>query len=67
MRPIAKQGLTGTYVQIEIAVDAAGAVDFLNIVDTDLGSATATCVRNVLADVRFGAGASATWRERIDL
>jgi hypothetical protein len=67
MRQIAKQGLTGTYVQIELAVDAGGAVNFLNIVDTDLGSATATCVRNVLADVRFAAGAAATWRERIDL
>ena len=67
MRQIAKQGLTGTYVQIELAVDAGGAVNFLNIVDTDLGSATATCVRNVLADVRFTAGAAATWRERIDL
>lgn len=67
MRQIAKQGLTGTYVQLELAVDAGGAVNFLNIVDTDLGSATATCVRDVLADVRFGAGAAATWRERIDL
>lgn len=67
MRQIAKQGLTGTYVQIELAVDTAGAVNFLNVVDTDLGAATARCVRGVLADVRFGPGASATWRERIDL
>jgi hypothetical protein len=67
MRSIAKAGLTGTYVQIEIAVDPRGAVGYLNVVDTDLPSATASCVREVLADVRFGAGAAATWRERIDL
>ena len=66
-RSIAKAGLTGTYVQIEIAVDAQGAVGFLNVIDTDLPSATADCVREVLADVRFGRGAAATWRERIDL
>ncbi len=67
MRTIAKSGVTDTYVQIEIAVDASGAVGFLNVLDTDLPSTTATCVRDVLADVRFTAGPSATWRERIDL
>ena len=67
MRSIAKAGLTGTYVQVELAVDAQGAVGFLNVIDTDLPSATASCVREVLADVRFGHGAAATWRERIDL
>lgn len=66
-RSIAKAGLTDTYVQIELAVDETGAVEFLNVIDTDLPSATARCVREVLADVRFGAGAAATWRERIDL
>ncbi len=67
VRSIAKSGLTGTYVQIEIAVDAQGAVGFLNVIDTDLPSTTANCVREVLADVHFGAGDAATWRERIDL
>jgi hypothetical protein len=67
MRRVAKQGLTGTYVQIEIAVDAGGAVSYLNVVDTDLGAATASCVRDVLRDARFGAGAAASWRERIEL
>ncbi|HEX3758183.1 MAG TPA: FecR family protein [Kofleriaceae bacterium] len=66
-RSIAKAGLTGTYVQIEIAVDPEGAVGFLNVLDTDLPSATASCVRDVLASVRFRPGAAATWRERIDL
>jgi hypothetical protein len=66
-RSIAKAGLTGTYVQIEIAVDPQGAVGFLNVLDTDLPSATASCVRDVLATVRFPAGAASTWRERIDL
>jgi ferric-dicitrate binding protein FerR (iron transport regulator) len=67
VRSIAKSGLTGTYVQVEISVDAGGAVGFLNVIDTDLPSATASCVRDVLADVRFGNGDAATWRERIDL
>ncbi|MDX2087917.1 MAG: FecR family protein [Kofleriaceae bacterium] len=66
-RSIAKAGLSGTYVQIEITVDSGGAVGFLNIVDTDLPSSTARCVREALADVRFRVGAAATWRERIDL
>ena len=67
VRSIAKQGLSGTYVQIEIAVDAQGAVNFLNVIESDLPSSTANCVREVLADVRFGPGDAATWRERIDL
>jgi hypothetical protein len=67
MRSIAKAGLTGTYVQVEISVNARGAVGFLNVIDTDLPLATASCVRAVLADVRFGPGAAATWRERVDL
>ncbi len=66
-RSIAKAGLTGTYVQIELSVDATGAVGFLNVLDTDLPSTTASCVREVLADVRFKAGAAATWREKLDL
>lgn len=66
-RSIAKQGVTGTYVQIELRVDAAGAVNFLNVVDTDLGAATAGCVRNAIAEVRFPPGPAATWRERLDL
>jgi hypothetical protein len=67
VRSIAKAGLTGTYVQIEIAVDAQGAIGFLNVLDTDLPSATASCVREVLAGVRFGRGSAATWHEHVDL
>jgi hypothetical protein len=66
-RSIAKAGLTDTYVQIEISVGPQGAVGFLNVLDTDLPSATAGCVRDVLAGVRFAPGAAATWRERVDL
>ena len=66
-RSIAKAGLTDTFVQVEIAVDATGAIGFLNVIDTDLPSATAACVREVLAEVSFGKGPAATWRERIDL
>ncbi len=67
VRSIARSGLTGTYVQIEIAVDGSGAVDYLNVIDTDLPAATTRCVQTVLDGVRFGGGASASWRERIDL
>ena len=66
-RSIAKAGLTGTYVEVELVVDASGAVGFLNVIDTDLPAATASCVREVLADVPFGAGVPATWREKLDL
>lgn len=67
-RGIAKSGLrTGTYVQIEIKIDAQGAINFLNVIDTDLPTATASCVREVIADIKFGAGDAATLRERIDL
>lgn len=66
-RAIAKSGLTGTYVQISIGVDANGAVNFLNVIDTDLPNATASCVRDVLAETGFGKGAAAIWRQRIDL
>jgi hypothetical protein len=67
MRSIAKAGLTGTYVQVGLSVDAQGAIGYLNVVDTDLPSATASCVREVLADVHFAPGPVAEWRERIDL
>lgn len=66
-RAIARQGLTGAYVQIEIAVSSTGAVGFLNVLDTDLPESTATCVRDALAAVPFGAGPAAAWHERIDL
>ncbi len=66
VRAIAKQGLAPGYVQIELAVDAAGNVGFLNSIDTDLDGLTASCVLEVLRDVRFAPGAAATWRERIE-
>jgi ferric-dicitrate binding protein FerR (iron transport regulator) len=67
-RRIAKQGLSsGTYVQFAISVDRAGAVGFLNVIGSDLPSSVQDCVKNVLQDVRFTTGPSATWRDRIDL
>lgn len=65
-RRLAKSGLTDT-VHIEISVDSHGAVNVLNVIDTDLPADTTTCVHDVLSDVRFGAGPAATWRDRIDL
>ena len=64
-RALAKQGLTGAYVQIEIAVDAAGAVSFLNVLDSDLPEQPrAACAtrwprcRSATARRRRGASAS---------
>ena len=65
-RRLAKSGLTDT-VQIEISVDQFGAVNVLNVIDTDLPADTATCVHDVLSDVRFSAGPAATWRDKIAL
>jgi FecR protein/Putative zinc-finger len=66
-RRLAKSGLTDTFVQIEITVDASGAVNVLNIIDTDLPSDTAQCVHDALADVHFGAGSAASWRQKLTL
>jgi ferric-dicitrate binding protein FerR (iron transport regulator) len=66
-RALSKEGIAGAFVQIEIAVDAAGAVNYLNALDSDLGTAGQDCVLGVLRQVRFAPGAIASWRERIDL
>ncbi len=66
VRALQKQGtLAGTHVELEIGVDTGGAIEFLNIADTDLPDRVAGCVRDVVADARLGAGARATWRHRI--
>lgn len=65
-RAIRKAGLSA-YVTFEIAIDETGAVEFLNVVDTDLPSSTRSCVRDVLADVQFRPGPAATFRDKLDL
>jgi len=62
-RAIAKSGLTDTYVKFEISIDELGNVQFLNVVDTDLPSATASCGREVLADLAFPPSPAPTFRE----
>jgi hypothetical protein len=66
-RKLRKQGISGTHVTIELGVDAQGAINYLNILDTDIGQATARCVGDVLRSVTFKPGPAAQWRERIDL
>ena len=62
----AKQSMAaGTHVELEVCVDGAGAITCLNIADTDLPGRVAGCVRDVVADAHFGAGARATWLHRI--
>ena len=56
-----------SFVQIEISIDETGAVGFLNVIDTDLSSTTASCVREVLTDVHFRPGPTATFRDKLDL
>jgi ferric-dicitrate binding protein FerR (iron transport regulator) len=65
-RAITKAGLTA-YVAFEISIDETGAVQFLNVVDSDLPATTRGCVRSVLADVHFKPGPAATFRDKLDL
>lgn len=67
VRSLAKQGLSGTFVRVELAVERDGAISYLNILDTDLPGSLAECVRAVVSDVRFVAGPAATVVERIEL
>lgn len=65
LRGLAKQGLAaGTHVELSLGVDATGAVSYLNLGDTDLPTSLASCVRDVVARVRFAPGAAARWRHR---
>ena len=65
-RAITKAGLTA-YVAFEISIDETGAVQFLNVVDSDLPATTRGCVRGVLADVHFKPGPAATFRDKLEL
>ncbi len=66
VRALAKQGMAaGTSLELEIGVDAGGAIEFLNIVDTDLPDRVAGCVRDVVGLVRLPDGPRATWRHRV--
>ncbi|MGE5181147.1 MAG: hypothetical protein ACM31C_03750, partial [Acidobacteriota bacterium] len=60
-------GISGAYVDVQLAVDAEGNINFVNALDSDLGSSGQGCVLDVLRAVRFAAGPAATWRERIEL
>jgi hypothetical protein len=67
VRDIAKQGLLdGTHVELEIGVDANGAIRFLNIAGTDLPSRASSCIRDTVASAHLGSGAAASWRHRIN-
>ncbi len=66
VRALEKQGIAaGTHVELEVGVDGAGAIRFLNITNTDLPARAAGCVRDAVAASRLGAGAAASWRHRI--
>jgi hypothetical protein len=66
-RSLTKSGLSRTFVHVELGIAQSGAVEFLNVIDTDLPSRTADCVRDVIASVRFASGPAATLRYRVDL
>jgi hypothetical protein len=65
LRRLDKEGIEDTYLAIELQVDARGAVRFANVVDTDLPSSTADCVREAVVQMEFPPGPSVTWRETI--
>ena len=67
VRSIVKQGVSDTFVTVELAVGREGSIAYLNIVDTDLPAERAECVRSALASLRFGVGPAATLRERVEL
>jgi hypothetical protein len=64
-RALHKQGIDDTYVELELSVDARGAVRYANLLATDLPPTAAQCVRDAVAEMRFPAGPAATWRETI--
>ncbi|HUQ03252.1 MAG TPA: FecR domain-containing protein [Kofleriaceae bacterium] len=67
VRKIESQGLLAdTFVELEIGVDANGAMRFLNIGSTDLPPGAASCIRDTVSASRLGTGAAATWRHRIN-
>jgi hypothetical protein len=67
VRKIESQGLLAdTFVELEIGVDANGAIRFLNIAETDLPPGAASCIRDTVAASRMSTGAAATWRHRIN-
>jgi len=66
LRALAKQGIGGTHLELELNVDEGGAITFLNIVDTDLPDTMSSCVRNAVAAVRFPSGQAATFRHRLE-
>ncbi|HTJ46725.1 MAG TPA: FecR family protein [Kofleriaceae bacterium] len=67
VRTLAKQGLlSGTHVELELSVDTGGAINMLNLGDTDLPVSMASCVRDAVAIVRFPRGMSATFSYRFD-
>jgi ferric-dicitrate binding protein FerR (iron transport regulator) len=67
VRPLLKQGMSGSFVRIELGVERDGTIGYLNILDTDLPVGLAECVRAVIADVRFVAGPAATVIEKLEL
>lgn len=67
VRPLLKQGMSGSFVRVELGVERDGTIGYLNILDTDLPVALAECVRAVVADVRFVAGPAAKLVEKLEL
>jgi hypothetical protein len=62
-----RQGVDGTFAELELSVDAAGRVTAANIDRTDLPTTAAACVRQKLRGLAFGAGPAGTWRQRVEL
>lgn len=51
-------------VELEISIDATGAVSYLNLLNSDLSLADQNCVHDALAAVHFPPGPPATWHEK---
>jgi hypothetical protein len=66
VRALDKQGvLEGAYIILDIGILRDGIIAHLNIVDTNLGRATARCVRDMVDTIEFAPGPAATVQHRI--
>jgi ferric-dicitrate binding protein FerR (iron transport regulator) len=65
VRRLRKEGLADVELTLELGVGRSGSTRFVNVIDTSLPEATATCVRDQVARMTFQRGAEVTWRERL--
>lgn len=67
LAPLAKQGLmAGSYVELEVGVNADGSQRYLNLTGSNLSPAVQRCVRSAVASLRLKRGAETEFSIRLD-